>query len=221
MNDTNQQESVVDDPHPEYETCPHCKHYRGTKAMIRGHRMQCGIKQKRPLRVKTTEEMQAELDAAMKEIDALKAAKTEQAKDAADESPPLARKVDRTKRVAFGVPQRRLDAPMQDGYYYRWINSDWAREPGRMQRALAGGYEKVEGVGNRVAGTNADGSPITAVYMRIPKELYDEDQALKQKEGPDKTDEAILAGTVGQQAGDQRFIPGGKINISVINRPPQ
>ena len=87
-------------------------------------------------------------------------------------------KLERTERVPFGVPVKRFNAPEEDGYVYRVFNDNWRKEPGRIERARMAGYETVphERSGEAV-GTNEDGSEITGVLMRIPKELYDEDQA--------------------------------------------
>jgi hypothetical protein len=115
---------------------------------------------------------------------------------------------DRKERIPFGAPQQKLTAPDDDRYQYRYFNDGWAREPGRIQRALDAGYEVVEGKEPVAVGTNDDGSPIKGILMKIPKEIYEEDQALKQKE-VDRVDQAIMGGTLEQQAGDKRYIPDG------------
>ena len=98
---------------------------------------------------------------------------------------------ERAERVPFGTPGQRFNVPKEDGYVYRVFNDKWRIEPGRIQRARAAGYEFVEDEqsGSSV-GTNEDGSEVKGVLMRIPKELYDEDQALKNKE-LDKVDKQI------------------------------
>lgn len=126
---------------------------------------------------------------------------------------------DRTERVPFGVPKQRLNAPDGDGFQYRVFNDNWAKEPGRIQRAQKAGYEKVDDFDPVVVGTNEDGSPIKGVLMRIPKKWYDEDQKLKQKE-VDKVDQAIKKGTLEQKAGDNRYIPQGiKIHANTSENP--
>lgn len=104
-------------------------------------------------------------------------------------------KVDiRKERVPFGVPAQRFNVPENDGFHYHVFNDNWKKEPGRIQRALKAGYEVVddEQSGSTV-GTNEDGSEFKGILMRIPKELYDEDQAVKNKE-LDKIDEQINRG---------------------------
>jgi hypothetical protein len=115
---------------------------------------------------------------------------------------------DRRERVPFGLLQRKLHCPSDDGFHYRVFNDNWRKEPGRIQRAKRAGYEIVEGWSSVVVGTNDDGSAIKGVLMKIPEELYEEDQALKQKE-VDRTDERIYGGTLEQRPGDNRYIPDG------------
>ena len=116
---------------------------------------------------------------------------------------------ERKERVPFGVPQKRLpDVSSNDGFQYRVVNDNWAKDPGRVQRAMRGGYEKVEGYDPMPVGVNDDGSPIKGVLLRIPKEWYEEDQKTKQKV-VDKVDEAIKTGKLESQPGDNRYIPQG------------
>lgn len=117
-------------------------------------------------------------------------------------------KTNRKERIPFGVPKRKLNAPEGDGYQYRVFNDNWAKEPGRIQRALNAGYEKVDNFEPLAVGTNDDGSPIKGILMRIPKELYDEDQKLKLKE-VDRVDQAIRGGTIEKKQDDIRYIPQG------------
>jgi len=67
-------------------------------------------------------------------------------------------------------------------------------------------------------GSNEDGSPIEGVLMRIPKELYDSDQALKQKE-IDKVDQEIHRGRFQEKPGDKRYIPPDGIKINESLKP--
>ena len=122
-------------------------------------------------------------------------------------------KLDRTERVPFGVPVKRFNAPDEDGYVYRVFNDNWRKEPGRIQRAKMAGYEMVphERSGEAV-GTNEDGSEIQGVLMRIPKELYEEDQAAKQRE-IDKVDEQIMGGTLTQV--EKKYNPDGGIKKTI------
>ena len=104
-------------------------------------------------------------------------------------------KVDiRKKRVPFGTPVKRFNVPEDDGFHYRVFNDRWRKEPGRIQRALMAGYEFVDDPkSGTTVGTNDDGSEIKGVLMRIPQELYDEDQEKKADE-LDKIDAQIHRG---------------------------
>jgi hypothetical protein len=113
----------------------------------------------------------------------------------------------RKERVPFGTPKMRFPNREDDGYVYRVFNDQWSKEPGRIERAQAAGYEAVdEPLSRQPVGVNEDGSPIMGVLMRIPKEWYDEDQAAKQVE-LDKVDEQIYGGTFQEKPGDKRYIP--------------
>uniref|UniRef100_A0A6M3IPC0 Uncharacterized protein n=1 Tax=viral metagenome TaxID=1070528 RepID=A0A6M3IPC0_9ZZZZ len=112
----------------------------------------------------------------------------------------------RKDRVPFGSPQSRLPGARNDGYHYRLFNDNWNKEPGRIQRALNAGYEVVQDFTAMAVGTNEDGTAIKGVLMRIPKELYEEDQKLKQKE-VDLVDQAIRGGKIEKKEGDNRYIP--------------
>ncbi|MCP3681604.1 MAG: hypothetical protein GY861_02845 [bacterium] len=114
----------------------------------------------------------------------------------------------RRERVPFGTPEQKLKQRNgEDGYMYYTFNDNWMKEPGRIKRAESAGYERTDTPPVTV-GTNEDGSPIKGVEMRIPKELYDEDQANKQKE-VDRVDEAIRGGTFEEKEGDRRYTPDG------------
>lgn len=169
-------------------TCEFCGEYSGDKRQVNMHRIHCKSKPS------------AESPAQEPEQSVIR------------EKP----KINRKERIPFGVPQSKLHSPSGDGYHYRVFNDNWRREPGRIQRALDAGYEVVKNFESLAVGTNDDGSEIKGVLMRIPQELYDEDQKLKQKE-VDKVDQAIRGGTIEQQAGDKRYIPQG-IRIWSNNR---
>lgn len=120
----------------------------------------------------------------------------------------------RKERIPFGARTKRFNAPENDGFMYRVFNDNWRLEPGRIQRALAAGYEFIpeDNQSGRSVGTNDDGSEIKGVLMRIPKEIYDEDQKVKQKE-IDKVDEQIHRGKFMEKPGDNRYIPASGIKI--------
>lgn len=121
---------------------------------------------------------------------------------------PRTREENRTERIPFGAPEQKLNVPNDDDkFHYRRFNDGWSKEPNRINRAKQAGYEIVDG-NSMVVGTNDDGSPITGVLMRQPKEFFEEDQKIKQKE-VDRVDQAIKRGTLEQKADDRRYIPKG------------
>lgn len=118
------------------------------------------------------------------------------------------------KRVPFGAPRQRIPhMPDSDKYHYRMFNDRWRREPGRIKRALAAGYEVVEHPeSGMTVGTNEDGSEIKGILMRIPKELWEQDQALKE-EGRKETDNQIYRGRHMARPGDGRYTPSEGIRM--------
>lgn len=122
--------------------------------------------------------------------------------------------VPRNERVPFGTPTKRFNVPDNDGYHYHIFNDNWRKEPGRIKRAQMAGYEIVEHErSGGTCGTNDDGSEIKEVLMRIPQELYDQDQALKDKE-LDKVDEQIYRGEFSKSGDDKRYLPHGPIKVT-------
>ncbi len=100
----------------------------------------------------------------------------------------------RQKRKALGVPVQRLHADVPTGMTGRWMNDT----PGRVPRALEGGYEFIssdgdvvqnrDGCRSEIVGTGRDGGAMRAFLMAIPTVLYEEDQRAKAaliKEGSD------------------------------------
>ena len=162
---------------------------KNPERVLNGHKIRCKEKQNKEMETTVTEEEPTqELRQGSRE-------------ETPTEEPP------RKKRVPFGVPKQHFTAPDNDGYHYRVFNSEWAKEPGRVERAKLAGYELVNREGARsVVGTNEDGSPITGMLMRIPQELYDEDQKLKEVE-LDKVDEQIYGGDFASKPGDKRYMP--------------
>jgi len=133
--------------------------------------------------------------------------KKEQGNEEEDKVPPK-----RLPRVPFGSPKQRLTNPGDPRFAYRVFNDNWRKEPDRVARAKAAGYEVVSGYPDISVGTNDDGTAIKGVLMRIPKELYEEDQKAKQKE-VDRVDQEIRRGQFQEKAGDKRYIPSPGINI--------
>jgi len=128
-------------------------------------------------------------------------------------------KANRKERIPFGGPAQRFRTPKNDGFVYRVFNDNWKKDPERIKKALEAGYELVnEDQSGKSAGTNDDGTVIRGVLMRIPKQFFDEDQAVKQKE-IDKVDQQINRGKLTEKAGDNRYSPGGGIQIETKLTP--
>lgn len=140
----------------------------------------------------------------------------------------LEKQVQRKTRVPLGVPRAKLQAPEIKGFRTRWIN-DYT---GRIEQAIAGGYEHVyekdlQGeAGNtdlgekvsRIVGRNEDASPLRAFLMKIKEEWYQEDQRAKRKQ-LDETDAAIRRGKLNEQPDDRRYIPREGITVSNKETP--
>ena len=117
----------------------------------------------------------------------------------------------RRKRKPVGVMRLKMsldDETLKEldrkGIVPRWFND----KPGRIQAAIAGGYEFISLDGVKIgddeqgsdekrvkmdAGTNKDGSLISAYLMGIKKEWHDEDQQAKEDSNK-MVDEAIKGG---------------------------
>lgn len=134
----------------------------------------------------------------------------------------------KTVRVPFGGPRLKLQLSNEDekefkkkGYVLRWFNE----QDGRIERALAGGYQFVThdeapslgggaihqdntDVGAKVSKVVSRGEPIIRAYlMKILKKYYDEDQQAKQNVN-DKVDEALKAGHAGGASIENQYGPG-------------
>lgn len=129
---------------------------------------------------------------------------------------PTKRVVDDTTRVPMSLPNLMLQVPEIDGYVMHWF----ADRPGRIGRAMKAGYEFVgpdeveltnfdlasdvansgnTDMGTRVSvhgGTAEGGKPERLYLMKIKKEWYDKDMALRE-EATDKVVKALRGGTVG------------------------
>lgn len=138
----------------------------------------------------------------------------------------------RKKRIPLGTlrPKLSIDIEIPPDKVPRWIND----YPGRLRQAETGGYAFLDdpaihvgdGPDNRkdalstkvrcLVGTNDDGSPLHAYLMVIDKDLYDEDQRIKQEPLKD-FDKALLAGNVEGTVGvDGRYIP--KVGITIKSK---
>ena|SRR5690242_17979100 len=132
----------------------------------------------------------------------------------------------RKERIPLGVARARLTVADKDpNYEYRWVKGSQER----LAAAESGGYEFVTEAGkvgegakdgntdmgarvSQVVGTNTDGSPRRDYLMRIPKDLYREDQAAKQAQ-VDEVDKAIKRGDAHQRGDDKRYVPKDGIKI--------
>jgi hypothetical protein len=109
-------------------------------------------------------------------------------------------KASERKRVPMSIPRRKLEVASRPGWVRHWMND----YPGRVQQALAGGYDFVKAgdvdinnsslgadstmSGNAdmgsnislVVGTTDQGTPLLAYLMEIPEAYYKEDQAVIQ-----------------------------------------
>lgn len=101
----------------------------------------------------------------------------------------------RKKRTPLTAQKRLLSFKQEPDYQYRWVNDT----EGNIARYQKAGWEHVDAKGQELA-TNQDfqdaswrqsalsqkvGQGITAYVMRIPKEIYDEDQDRKFKSSMD------------------------------------
>jgi len=135
-------------------------------------------------------------------------------------------------RIPFGSQRIKGLIPNKDpAYHYHWINDT----PGRIEMAIEGGYELVAKAGINVgtdgnqntelgsaisqhAGRDEAGKPYKRYAMRIRKEFYDEDQAVKQSE-VDEVDKAIRAGKFKRGAiAETGYVPESGIKIEHSNK---
>lgn len=145
--------------------------------------------------------------------------------------PEKVEKKGRKERVPLGILRTKLRADQREGFSRRWIND----KPGRLDDAVAAGYgfvadpeddlkvgdgsdvAQVAGVGtviSRTVGVHEDGRPMRAYLMEIEKDLYDEDQAEKQRL-LDEKESAIRQGQDerGKPGRDGRYVPATGIKI--------
>ncbi len=128
------------------------------------------------------------------------------------------------KRIPMSVPQARLAVPDVPGYHLHWFRG----EAGRIQRALAAGYEWVEedevslnsrilggtplDKGNTDLGTRVsqvaggdignDNQPVRLYLMKIKEELWRQDQKALEGEGSqlDRVRSSLLGGLIGAES---------------------
>ena len=189
--------------------CEICNEWSATgpkaAARLRGHRMKCKVRTTRPLNMKTPEELQAELDEAIAQLTALQAKQLETTASpdsVVDPEPRKREQPDRKERIPIGVRRKRLNLPEDPNFNRRIFNDKWAHDPLRIPSAVDGGYVIMEGYPQNPVGVNPDGSAKIGIPMQIPIELYEQDQAAKQKI-VDRSDSAIQAGTFTIEAKDR------------------
>lgn len=123
----------------------------------------------------------------------------------------------RRDRTPFSASRKRLEVRYVDKDFEKKFHPHWFNDQdGRPERALDAGYEFVKpeeviGVGDRevhsgntdlnskvsrVVGRAEGNQPIRAYLMKLPLDLYQEDQAKKQEQN-DMVDQAIRAGRAG------------------------
>lgn len=140
----------------------------------------------------------------------------------------------RTKRSSFNGTEGKLRVDFskltEAGYHGHIINDT----PGRIQQALATGYEfvmanEVDDIATNVVSRNTDigdkvrysvgvgenNEPTYAYLMKIRQELYDEDQAALQAKN-DAVDDAIRGGNLQTpgHSNDHRYVPREGIKLS-------
>lgn len=134
----------------------------------------------------------------------------------------------RRVRVPFGARRSNLQlsdeeakALADDGYVARWVND----RDGRVERALAGGYEFVTpdeatsvgtyeigkgntDIGDKVSKIVSRGDPVIRAYlMKIKKEFYKEDQQAKEEVNKN-VDKALSGGEAGGAGIENKYGPG-------------
>lgn len=141
------------------------------------------------------------------------------------------------QRGVFNGTNKKLDVITQiPGYHLHILNDS----PGRIDRAVAGGYEfvmqgevalgesnkvvdsnsAVDGKIRFIVGTTDQNEPLYAYLMKIPQEWYDEDQAeiaaqIAAKEAPIRNGKGLQADMVGES-----YVPDGRKQAVIMKRGP-
>jgi hypothetical protein len=136
--------------------------------------------------------------------------------DVKPESAPNGREA-RRNRIRFAGPRLRLqvDEELKDkNFFYRFFNDDKG-ELGQAQRAgyvyvtkkemgevdslgdkeVHGGNTDLNSYVSRVVGRNAANQPLRAYLMKLPRDLYDEDQEWREANVNAAVDESLRRGT--------------------------
>lgn len=102
-------------------------------------------------------------------------------------------------RKPFGSHVQKLSYPERPGFHRHWFNDT----PGRISRALEGGYKHVQDRDgknvSRIVGAAPTGGGMNAFLMEIPNQYWLEDQAAKNK-ARDEIDAKIKRGIVKDHA---------------------
>jgi hypothetical protein len=133
-------------------------------------------------------------------------------------------------RRPFGINENKFDFPERPGFHNHIFND----LPGRVERAKEAGYAHVldkEGKPVKlIVDKGSDGRGMNGYLMEIPREWYEEDMALVQRES-DKVDQAILRGrrparndselqgAEAEASADHSYIPKSGIRIAAGRRP--
>lgn len=126
------------------------------------------------------------------------------------------------RRANLQLSEAERKALDEAGYVPRWVND----RDGRVERALAGGYEFVKpeeatsigiygdvhkgntDIGDKVSKVVSRGEPIIRAYlMKIKKEYYEEDQKAKESVNK-KVDKALSGGEAGGSGVENKYGPG-------------
>lgn len=130
----------------------------------------------------------------------------------------------REERAASGAyANQKLVAPKREGYVRRWVNDDGTRLADLEDKGYSFVTEQVSGDENitttdlgskksQTVGKKADGTPLTAYLMEMPKKWQDEDS--QEKEAARQEVESQIKR--GQYAGD-----GDPINKSRLYNPSE
>lgn len=124
-----------------------------------------------------------------------------------DEGAPRGRLLENgQEREPFGDQEQKLAWPEIPGYRLYWFNDT----PGRVSRALKGGYTHVDGEDGehvtRMVDRGERGTGVKGYLMKIPIEWYEQDQAGKNAKQAKKMDE-ILHGRFEEKDGQNQYVP--------------
>ena len=129
----------------------------------------------------------------------------------------------RKERIPVGVKQYKLKSEHSPNKVGRWVND----RGNRLQRFLDGGYEYVEdpdatessdGLGSKKSKVVDSNTGQKAYLMEIDKDLYDEDQEVKQAK-LDDVDNRIKHGALNNKLGGAGYTKDGDGNNMIRYEP--